>query len=100
MLANGWKTAKEIMEDYELTGSEFFTLKTECMGSDSYYDAIIEVGNKTYVVEDIWQEFLQDRTNKKHGRKATHRKDQDDIKGKSTESMDDLDKFLRLTNVN
>lgn len=58
MIANGWKTSKQIREDYDLNPNQFKVLRDECLNS-TYAKAIIIVASKTYVVdEDLWQEFL------------------------------------------
>lgn len=58
MIANGWKTSKQIKEDYDLSPSQFKALRDECLTS-TYGKAIIIVAGKTYIVdENLWQEFL------------------------------------------
>lgn len=57
MIANGWKTAKQIQADYQISKSNFYRLKDKCLAS-SFNDALVLVGDKTYVVENRWQDFL------------------------------------------
>lgn len=61
-MINGWKTAKDIARDYQLTPKDFNSLAEECRNS-KYRDAIVDTHSGTgrnyvYVVEKRWQKFL------------------------------------------
>lgn len=63
MMMNGWKTAKEIIDDYQLAGKDFSKLADECAKSSKYKDAVVMMHGSTgriyvYVVEQKWQQFL------------------------------------------
>lgn len=64
-MLNNWKTANEIIKEYQLQAADFSRLAGECQES-KYRDAIITVKGyvKTYVFvnENIWQEFLAARS--------------------------------------
>lgn len=64
-MLNNWKTANEIITDYQLQAADFSRLAGECQKS-KYRDAIITVKGyvKTYVFvnENIWQQFLAARS--------------------------------------
>lgn len=64
-MLNNWKTANEIIKDYQLQATDFSRLAGECQKS-KYRDAIITVKGyvKTYVFvnENIWQQFLAARS--------------------------------------
>lgn len=64
-MLNNWKTANEIIKDYQLQAADFSRLAGECQKS-KYRDAIITVKGyvKTYVFvnENIWQQFLAARS--------------------------------------
>lgn len=60
-MINAWKTANEIIKEYQLQVADFSRLASECQKS-KYCDAIITVKGyvKTYVFvnEELWQQFL------------------------------------------
>lgn len=64
-MLNNWKTANEIIKNYQLQAADFSRLAGECQKS-KYRDAIITVKGyvKTYVFvnEDLWQQFLAARS--------------------------------------
>lgn len=64
-MLNNWKTANEIIKEYQLQVTDFSQLAGECRKS-KYRDAIITVKGyvKTYVFvnEDLWQQFLAARS--------------------------------------
>lgn len=64
-MLNNWKTANEIIKDYQLQATDFSRLAGECQKS-KYRDAIITVKGcvKTYVFvnEELWQQFLAARS--------------------------------------
>lgn len=64
-MLNNWKTANEIIKDYQLQAADFSRLAGECQKS-KYRDAIITVKGyvKTYVFvnEELWQQFLVTRS--------------------------------------
>lgn len=64
-MINAWKTANEIIKEYQLQVADFSRLASECQKS-KYRDAIISVKGyaKTYVFvnEDLWQQFLAARS--------------------------------------
>lgn len=64
-MLNNWKTANEIIKEYQLQAADFSRLAGECQKS-KYRDAIITVKGyvKTYVFvnENIWQQFLAARS--------------------------------------
>lgn len=64
-MINAWKTANEIIKDYQLQVDDFSRLAGECRSS-KYRDAIITVKGyvKTYVFvnEELWQQFLAARS--------------------------------------
>lgn len=58
MMANGWKTPKQIQEDYGITDKTWSTWRQKCEASP-YRDAIVRVSTRsTFVVEPLWQKFL------------------------------------------
>ena len=64
-MLNNWKTANEIIKDYQLQAADFSRLAGEAKKS-KYRSAIITVKGyaKTYVYvnEDLWQQFLVARS--------------------------------------
>ena len=64
MMANGWKTPKQIQEDYGISQGTFYDWKQKCESSQ-FKDAIIRpTGKNTFIVEQRWQEFLIWRSEK------------------------------------
>lgn len=64
MMANGWKTPKQIQEDYQIADKTWATWRSQCEASP-YRDAIIRVSARsTFVVESKWQKFLMWRAQK------------------------------------
>ncbi|MDE6492787.1 MAG: hypothetical protein K2L37_06545 [Lactobacillus sp.] len=58
MMANGWKTPKQIQEDYDISQGTFYDWKQKCE-STQFQDAIIRpTGKNTFVVEQRWQDYL------------------------------------------
>lgn len=47
MMMNGWKTAKEIIDDYQLAGKDFSKLADECAKSSKYKDAVVMMHGST-----------------------------------------------------
>lgn len=64
-MINNWKTANEIIKNYQLQAADFSRLADEAKKS-KYGSAIITVKGyaKTYVYvnEDLWQQFLAARS--------------------------------------
>lgn len=64
-MINNWKTANEIIKNYQLQAADFSRLAGECQKS-KYRSAVITVKGyvKTYVYvnEDLWQQFLAARS--------------------------------------
>lgn len=58
MMANGWKTPKEIQKDYCISDKSWSRWCQQCEASP-YRDAIVRVSQRsTFVIESKWQEFL------------------------------------------
>lgn len=58
MMANGWKTPRQIQEDYHIADKTFYAWKDACIASP-YRDAIVRpTGRNMFIVEPLWQEFL------------------------------------------
>ena len=58
MMANGWKTPKQIQEDYCLADKTWSTWRKKCEASP-YRDAIVRVSARsTFIIEPLWQKFL------------------------------------------
>ena len=58
MMANNWKTKKEIMADYGYSEGTFYSRCKECSLLPDYRDAIIHAGGqRTYVDENRFQDF-------------------------------------------
>ena len=63
MMANNWKTKKEIMADYGYSEGTFYSRCKECSLLPDYRDAIIrDGGQRTYVDENRFQDFLRYRS--------------------------------------
>lgn len=63
MMANNWKTKKEIMTDYGYSEGTFYSRCKECSLLPEYRDAIIhDGGQRTYVDENRFQDFLRYRS--------------------------------------
>lgn len=64
-MINAWKTANEIIKEYQLQVADFSRLAGECQKS-KYHDAIITIKGYTetyvFVNENIWQRFLEARS--------------------------------------
>lgn len=61
-MANGWKTKKQIMDDYGYSEGTFGDRMRECLESP-YSNAIVSDGSKYgIVIEPIYQKFLIWRT--------------------------------------
>lgn len=62
MMANGWKTPKQIQMDYGLSDKNWSKWRQKCEASP-YRDAIVRVSKRsTFVIEDRWQKFLKWRS--------------------------------------
>ena len=63
MMANNWKTKKEIMTDYGYSEGTFYSRCKECSLLPDYRDAIIhDGGQRTHVDENRFQDFLRYRS--------------------------------------
>ena len=63
MMANNWKTKKEIMADYGYSEGTFYSRCKECSLLPDYRNAIIhDGGQRTYVDENRFQDFLRYRS--------------------------------------
>lgn len=66
MMANGWKSKKQIMRDYGYSEAVFSDRMRECLDSP-YSNAIVSDKSKYgIVIEPIYQKFLIWRMNKNH----------------------------------
>lgn len=63
-MANKWKTKEEIIEDYGLSTTGYYRLRAEILAS-KYEDAIILVGDKTFIVEERFRDFLIAKSNQR-----------------------------------
>ncbi len=58
-MANGWKTPKQIQEDYGISQGTFYYLKKKCESSD-FKDAIIHSTDKNiFIVEQRWEDYMK-----------------------------------------
>lgn len=62
-MANHWRTKEQIMDAYGYSASTFYARCDECWANPDYRDAIIhDGGQKTFVDEDRFQDFLRYRS--------------------------------------
>jgi len=58
MMANGWKTPKQIQQDYGISQGTFYDWKQKCESSQFKAAIVRPTGKNTFIVEQRWQEFL------------------------------------------
>lgn len=58
-MMNDWKRVDEIIAEYGYSKAAFYRRRAECLANPRFRKAIITDGKrKTFIVEPIWQEFL------------------------------------------
>lgn len=62
-MMNDWKRVDEIIAKYGYSKPTFYRRRAECLANPRFRKAIITDGKrKTFIVEPIWQEFLDWRS--------------------------------------
>ena len=62
-MMNDWKRVDEIIAEYGYSKSAFYRRRAECLANPRFRKAIItDSKRKTFIVEPIWQEFLDWRS--------------------------------------